>query len=45
MRTWPTCKEEGRSEDCSASCVAEKTDLILCTDSPKSVSSLRVTLL
>jgi hypothetical protein len=35
MRTWPTFEEEGRSEDCSASCVAEKTDLILCTESPK----------
>jgi hypothetical protein len=28
--------KEGRSEDCSAFYVAEKTDLILCTESPKS---------
>jgi hypothetical protein len=27
--------KEGRSEDCSAFYVAEKTDLILCTESPK----------
>jgi hypothetical protein len=27
--------KEGRSEDCSAFYVAEKADLILCTESPK----------
>jgi hypothetical protein len=28
-------EEQGRSEDCSASCVTETTDLIVCTESPK----------
>jgi hypothetical protein len=34
LRTWSTRERRDRSEDCSAF-LLEKTDLILCTESPK----------